>query len=102
MEMIDKSKERTFFWLDQFYMCFYILEIVLKAILLRRSLLCGSLFKVWWNWLDLIIVLSGVVDMYLMPVFTTLGLVTPGGHSLKALSFLRMLRLLRLLKLIKM
>lgn len=102
MEMIDKDREKQFFYLDQSYMVFYIFEIVIKVLLLRVTMVCGPIFTVWWNWLDLIIVISGCVDMYLMPILQSSGLMAAGGANLKALSFLRALRLLRILKIVGM
>jgi hypothetical protein len=50
-----------------------------------------SIQVVWWNWLDLIIVLSGITEM----ILPLLG----SGHSPLHLSGLRGLRLLRLARL---
>jgi voltage-gated sodium channel len=101
LELITPALAQKFFWLDQGFMLFYILEIALKVILLQHGFLFGPISFVAWNWLDSIIVFSGCLDMYLQPMLVWMGIIQ-GGHSLKFLSFLRMLRLLRILKIVGM
>ena len=71
---------------DQAFLGFYIMELVLKALChlqrtvqsqgdltrrgprgFERSLLCGHCSVVWWNWLDLVIVVSGLIVARLRP-----------------------------------
>lgn len=102
MEFVDKGKAKEFFWWDQFFMIFYICEITMKATLWQRRLLIGKFGVVWWNWLDLIIVVTGVMDMYLKPLLAMFGMIhhkASSGPSI--LSVLRMLRLARLARILK-
>ena len=46
---------------DQAFLAFYVMELLFKALAFERSLLCGACSVVWWNWLDLVIVLSGLI-----------------------------------------
>lgn len=102
MEFIDADKAKEFFWWDQFFMIFYVFELSFKAILWQRRLLIGKIGVVWWNWLDLIIVVTGVMDMYLKPLLIMSGVVHQGASSgPSVLSFLRMLRLARLARILK-
>lgn len=101
LEMLDRAYAQRFFWVDQFFMLFYIAELTMKAILMHRTLLIGEFRVVWWNWLDAVIVFTGVLDMYLKPLLIDFGLVHEGSHGPSVLSFLRMLRLARLARILK-
>lgn len=96
LEYMDDHYREEFFWPDQLFMVFYVMELLLKAIYFQKSLLCGPCGDVWWHWMDLVIVVTGVFDMWIMrPI---LG----GGNASSAscLSYLRALRLARLAKLL--
>jgi len=80
-------------WLNRLFLLFYTVELVLKATLWRNLFLCGPCDLVKWHVLDLIIVLGGLLDLVVMPLF-------PHSGSIKLLSALRALRLARLLKLV--
>ena len=67
-EAVEAEYSSRFFWLDQFFMVFYIVELVLRAALYQGQFLWGSLQDIWGNWLDLVVVSSGVLDMYLLPL----------------------------------
>eukprot|EP00401_Gymnodinium_catenatum_P062746 CAMPEP_0117504104 /NCGR_PEP_ID=MMETSP0784-20121206/24676_1 /TAXON_ID=39447 /ORGANISM="" /LENGTH=631 /DNA_ID=CAMNT_0005299447 /DNA_START=86 /DNA_END=1981 /DNA_ORIENTATION=+ len=88
-----------FFWLDQFCMVFYVAELSLKAAYKHGRLLFGECSTVIWNWIDLLIVVTGVVDMWLMPVLLSGSTHGSGGPSV--LSYLRLLRLARLARVLK-
>lgn len=96
----------TVFWtLDQLFLIFYVTELILKSLLMHQGLLIGQLGEVWWNWLDLIIVVSGVMDQWLKPLAVKADLVDMGSDehgSPSILSFLRMLRLMRLARILKL
>ncbi|CAK0790520.1 unnamed protein product, partial [Prorocentrum cordatum] len=68
-EAVEAESADRLFWLDQFFMVFYIVELVLRAALYQGQFLWGSPADVWGNWLDLVVVSSGVLDMYLLPRF---------------------------------
>lgn len=76
-------------------MLFYIVELVLRGILMRQHLLCGPCQLVFFGWLDLIIVAVGVVDQWILPAVSE-----HQGRSWLT-SCVRILRLLRLLRLMK-
>lgn len=66
----------------------------------QKQLLIGNLFVVWWNWLDLAIVLSGITDQWVMPMMDgqTFGF---DMSSLRCLRLLRLFRVARALKVLK-
>lgn len=102
LELIDKSYTPKFFWIDQFFMVFYVVEISLKGALLQRHLLVGKFSNVCWNWMDLIIVVTGVIDMYLKPLLVLCGAFPENSaKGPSVLSFLRLLRLARLARILK-
>ena len=74
-------------------------SLFLRATYYQRSLLFGHCSIVWWNWLDLLIVLSGIVEQVVLPV---LGSSLGGNVSLKGLRVLRLLRLLRVARGLKL
>ena len=59
MEMAHPSYKSKFFILDQVVLVFYVTEIVLKLALWHSELLFGACHIIWWNWLDLLIVIAG-------------------------------------------
>jgi Ca2+-binding EF-hand superfamily protein len=87
--------ENVVFALNTAFMSFYVVEFTLKALLWRGQLLCGSFSRIWWNWLDLVILLSGLVDILPVPDLTL-----PGGTPLSTV--VRPLRLCRLARLVKL
>lgn len=52
----------TYWVLDQFFLVFYTVELLMRAVLHRRALLVGKPSVVWWHWLDLSIVCAGMLD----------------------------------------
>lgn len=89
--------------LDNGFLTWYVAELAVKAVYFQRDLLCGPVSVVWWNWMDLVIVVSGALEQWLMPLLTFTGL--PGVKlnltGMRALRFLRFLRVLRALKLVR-
>jgi voltage-gated sodium channel len=83
-------------------MIFYVVELSLKAYVLQSQLLIGPLGRVWWNWLDLLIVVAGVCEMYVMPALEATGVVSEGHGGAPFLNFLRGLRLVRLARILKL
>jgi len=83
--------------LEQLFLAWYVFELAVKAWYHQRDLFLGKVSLVWWSWLDLGIVVSGVLDQWLLPLFIP-------ASSLSAMSFigaLRVFRVLRVLKLLK-
>ncbi|CAJ1450894.1 unnamed protein product, partial [Effrenium voratum] len=87
--------------LDLLFLGFYVVELVLKGAYFQKTLLCGKCSVVWWNWLDLIIVLSGVLEQTLVPLLGSSGSLPIHLSSLRCLRLLRLARVARALKLIK-
>lgn len=103
LEIKHPEDASDFVFLDHFYMLFYVVELTLKAVVLQSALLCGPLSIVWWNWLDLVIVVAGVAEMYVEPLLVATGLLSErGGGNLPILNFLRGLRLMRLARILKL
>lgn len=89
--------------LDNAFLLWYVAELTVKAAYFQVDLLFGPVNVVWWNWMDLVIVVSGALEQWLMPLLTSTGL--PGIKlnltGMRALRFLRFLRVLRALKLVR-
>ncbi|CAJ1413926.1 unnamed protein product [Effrenium voratum] len=85
---------------DLAFLVFYVVELVLKGAYFQKTLLWGKCSVVWWNWLDLIIVLSGVLEQTLLPLLGS-GSLPIHLSSLRCLRLLRLARVARALKLIK-
>jgi len=107
LEMKDDEVAESLWGVDQVFMSFYVFELTAKALLHQRGLLFGPLSIVWWNWLDSVIVLSGVLDQWLVPGLKEIGVLQTGGKGgstlslLRALRFLRLFRIMRVLKIVK-
>merc|ERR1712136_504372 len=87
---------RDFFVVDQCFLIFYVIELGLRAVYKRRQLLFGKCWDVWANWLDLFIVIVGVLDQWLLPLVAQ-----STNHSTLFSNTVRCLRLARLARLIK-
>eukprot|EP00930_Biecheleria_cincta_P016304 TRINITY_DN13310_c0_g2_i1.p1 TRINITY_DN13310_c0_g2~~TRINITY_DN13310_c0_g2_i1.p1 ORF type:complete len:656 (-),score=120.71 TRINITY_DN13310_c0_g2_i1:468-2390(-) len=91
-------KSKSLSMSDNAFLAWYILELALKFAYYEKHLLIGSLSVVWWNWLDLVIVLSGVVDQWVMPLMDAQKI----GFDLSSLRCLRLLRLFRIARALKL
>lgn len=100
MEIVHPRYKQEFFFLDQAVMVFYVTELALKALLYQRDLLIGSCSIVWWNWLDMIIVIVGIFDGWIRP-FVMVKSGKHGGHQSTAVQIIKMLRLARLARILK-
>eukprot|EP00930_Biecheleria_cincta_P045010 TRINITY_DN31017_c0_g1_i1.p1 TRINITY_DN31017_c0_g1~~TRINITY_DN31017_c0_g1_i1.p1 ORF type:complete len:678 (-),score=110.13 TRINITY_DN31017_c0_g1_i1:44-2077(-) len=103
MGVETENKNSINWWIDQFCLFFFLLELVAR---IRRARLiryfCGPADEessLFWNYLDTVIVVTGVTDQWLLPSFA----VETGdlGHLMTLLRLLRLMRLLRLLRLVK-
>jgi len=102
LEATDASYFQTFFWLDQFYLPFYVTELVLKATYYQRGLLLGPICIVWWNWVDLIIVLVALSTKFILPLFLQANAHgTDHSNMIRWVRALRMFRLARLVKVVR-
>ena len=99
VEWQSAKKLGWFAWADGGFLAFYTLELVLRASYYQRGLIFGHCSTVWWNWLDLLIVLSGILEQVVLPL---LGSSLGGTVSLKGLRVLRLLRLLRVARGLKL
>lgn len=84
--------------MDQVFLWWYIAELSAKFIYFRWTMFFGPLSFVWTSWLDSAIVLGGVLDQVLMPIFVA---VTGIASSLIPQSFMQMLRCLRLCRVLR-
>lgn len=98
------SPAPAWWWVNQVILCFFVFEITVRV----RLEGCRSFFTneedIFWNWMDFIIVLLGVFDLWAIPISSLLfGTTTTSGFGRLVLlvRMLRMLRILRLLKLVK-
>jgi len=66
---------------------------------------CGQASIVWWNWLDLIIVISGVADQWIVPVYDIIEGRAQGERfnagGLRVLRLLRLVRVVRVFKIVR-
>lgn len=96
-----------FFVVDTAFLIFYTIEIILKGGLYQRKLLfSNNISVVSWNWLDLIVVVSGLLDFMVSQLMGPAARgMSIGGVPLwriaRMLRFLRMARLLRVLKIVR-
>eukprot|EP00445_Apocalathium_hangoei_P019380 CAMPEP_0203892470 /NCGR_PEP_ID=MMETSP0359-20131031/35658_1 /ASSEMBLY_ACC=CAM_ASM_000338 /TAXON_ID=268821 /ORGANISM="Scrippsiella Hangoei, Strain SHTV-5" /LENGTH=1055 /DNA_ID=CAMNT_0050814441 /DNA_START=50 /DNA_END=3213 /DNA_ORIENTATION=- len=86
--------------LDQVFLTWYVLEISAKFVYHRDTLLLGKVSVVWWNWLDLGIVLGGILDQWLIPLMLPAGQ-TASPVVLGWLHCMRLFRLLRILRILR-
>mmetsp|Transcript_46386 Transcript_46386/g.108006 ORF Transcript_46386/g.108006 Transcript_46386/m.108006 type:complete len:708 (+) Transcript_46386:62-2185(+) len=78
---------------------FYLFELSLKAILYQEKLLVGPCSHVWGHWVDLIVVVGGVAETWVLPILLT-GM-DSSGKGVPLMAVLRTLRLLRLARVLK-
>lgn len=101
-EMRGTEEITEAFWIcDQVFLCLYIAELILKARLHERTLLLGPAPVVCWNWIDLFIVCTGILDQWIMPVVLDGSKNDHHTGNLRVWRLLRMARLARLLKLVR-
>jgi len=98
------SPNPAWWWVNQGILLFFVFEIVVRI----RLEGCKGFFiseeDIFWNWMDFVIVLLGVFDLWAIPMGDLiLGTKTSNGFGRLVLlvRMLRMLRILRLLKLVK-
>eukprot|EP00928_Gymnodinium_smaydae_P023849 TRINITY_DN19515_c0_g3_i1.p1 TRINITY_DN19515_c0_g3~~TRINITY_DN19515_c0_g3_i1.p1 ORF type:complete len:688 (+),score=206.52 TRINITY_DN19515_c0_g3_i1:272-2335(+) len=106
LEFMDPGYKSEFFWYDQMFCVFYVVELILKALLFQRKFLCGPILVVWWNWLDFIVVIIGVLDQWVKPLLMSEvsgGSGAPSSSStiLQGVKMLRLARLFRVLKIVR-
>jgi len=99
LEAIHPRYVKNLCLLDQFFLLFYLVELVLKAVYYRQQLLCGPVWKVWSNWLDTVVVAVGLVETWIAPAIDDDNDASTAGPSY--VNYLRILRLARLLRLVK-
>jgi voltage-gated sodium channel len=100
---VEMIHDTEFYWLDQVFLVFYTIELTLKAVLHQRQLMIGPLRIVWWNWLDTLIVVSGIFDSWVCPLVlgSTKSMAIGGIPVSQYLRFLRLARLARVLRILK-
>lgn len=93
LELQHADNRALWISLDSFFLGWYLVELGMKFCYYQHFLWIGDLQTVWWNWLDLIIVVSGIVDQWVLPLI--------GDHIRFSVSSLRCLRLLRLFRIFR-
>jgi voltage-gated sodium channel len=100
---------RGWFYIEQVLLAIYVFELAvrLKAQGVRRFLSCHNADFVW-NWLDVCIVGSAVLDTWVMPLLGVLTKQLGGpptspnkGGGASMMKLMRLLRLMRILRLVK-
>jgi len=100
MQLRDKNPDDSLGYhvADNIFLAWYSVELILKACLFRRKFLIGDVFLVWWNWLDLVIVATGAMEQWIVPIVQLLV----GKHGISDFSPLKVLRLLRLFRIFRL
>ncbi|CAE7552961.1 Cacna1d [Symbiodinium pilosum] len=96
MELTDDTKGSAFFWWDTVILVFYIAEFCSRLALHHEDLLFGPCTAVWTFWVDLLIIVVGVLDLWICPqIFRA----TPPAWTawLQGLRAVRVVKLVRLL-----
>lgn len=98
-EVLHPHLRDEYFWLDQSFLVFYILELMCNLLLFKKDFLCNahaSKIELAWNWLDFVIVVCGVIDQWVLALLTDRS-----GRGAPPFMALRLLRLARILKILK-
>jgi len=105
IEVQNPEMADSFWCVDQCFLAWYLAEVGLKFCYHRQMYLLGKLGVVWWNWLDLGIVVSGVIDQWALPIMCLLRHLAAGSdHHVESHSyaeFIRVVRMLRVLRLVR-
>lgn len=103
LELTHPKTRPILYVLDQLMLCFYVFEVIAKMRFYSGRFLKGYLSHVLWDLLDLIVVIAGVLQQWILP------LVLPEhSHHVKwafarvVLRFVRLLRFLRMLRVLKL
>jgi len=92
--------ERTYIILEGIFVSWYILELLLRLCLHGHRCFCGKLSFVFWNWLDLVVLICSIIYFYMVQNRDLIGV--RHLRTLRALRALRLLRFLRLLNIVKL
>lgn len=98
MELRNPQLQDSYFIIDQLFLIFYSVELVCSLVLYQWDFLCplSNYRVVGWNWMDLIIVVFGILDQWVLPL---MNVKESGGSS--PFMALRLLRLVRIVKIMK-
>lgn len=66
----DESPQESddFAVIDGFILSFYIVELALRSSLHQKAFFIGDANRVWRNWVDVAVVVSGIMDLWLKPL----------------------------------
>ncbi|CAJ1441338.1 unnamed protein product [Effrenium voratum] len=98
------SPAPAWWWVNQGILLFFVFEIVVRVRLEGCKHFFTSEEDFFWNWMDFVIVLLGVVDLWAVPIASlvfSVNMTSGFGRLVLLVRMLRMLRILRLLKLVK-
>jgi len=94
MEIFDDTREKEFFWWDSAILTFYIVEFGARLARHHQALLIGPCKQVWTFWVDLLIILVGILDLWLSELVF--------GGSPEWAQYLGGLRVVRVVKLVRL
>lgn len=88
------------------FLAWYVSELTMKVLVYQHLFLCGDLLPVAWNMLDLLLVLFGVLEQWIVPAVdgvygVNLDRTDDIPTTFPVLRLLRKLRLIRLLRLLR-
>eukprot|EP00927_Polykrikos_kofoidii_P005832 TRINITY_DN12327_c0_g1_i3.p1 TRINITY_DN12327_c0_g1~~TRINITY_DN12327_c0_g1_i3.p1 ORF type:complete len:788 (-),score=112.36 TRINITY_DN12327_c0_g1_i3:67-2226(-) len=99
MELDQPTWEHTFFYLDCLLLSFYMFELVCRMWHFGGNFFCGELWRALLNVLDVVVVLGGILDTWVLPHLL------PKTHRRSfwkpAWATLRLLRLMRVFKIFR-
>uniref|UniRef100_A0A7S4QIL0 EF-hand domain-containing protein n=1 Tax=Alexandrium monilatum TaxID=311494 RepID=A0A7S4QIL0_9DINO len=91
-----RHKDLDFTLVNSLFVIFYTAELVVHLTVQGSGLLVGRPSVVWWSWVDLLVVISGLVELVLH------HLEHLEGGWMCATEVLRLVRLVRLVKLVRL
>merc|ERR1712062_624649 len=89
------------YWLNQAYLAFYVVELILKCKITNCGLFCRPCCAAILNWIDLIIVLVGVADQWALPFCVDQASVLDESDIESFAPYLKYVRLLRIVRILK-
>lgn len=85
--------------MDLSFLVWYVFELIVRAVYHQRNFFIGRPTVVCWNYMDLIIVMSGSLELLMSQISGSGG--TSHLSALRMLRLLRLFRVMRVLKLLK-
>jgi len=99
-DIID-DYELYVYWLNQAYLAFYIVELILKCMLYDCGLFCRPCCAAILNWIDLVVVLTGIADQWALPFCVDQASVLDESNIESFAPYLKYVRLLRIVRILQ-